>query len=117
MVRPVKNIVIVGGKSSVEDMIAQTERGTLVTRFWYIREVEPQSKVMTGMTRDGTFLIRNGELAGGVRNLRFNQSVVDLLRNVSCLSASVRASGEEAFDMVVPAMKVEDFRFTEVTRF
>jgi predicted Zn-dependent protease len=88
-----------------------------VTRFWYIREVEPQAKVMTGMTRDGTFLIRNGEIAGGLRNFRFNQSVVEMLRNVQGLTASERASGEEAFDMVVPAMKVGDFRFTEVTKF
>jgi predicted Zn-dependent protease len=72
---------------------------------------------MTGMTRDGTFLIRDGEIAGGVRNFRFNQSVVELLRNVDSLSASERTSGEEAFDMVVPGMKVHDFNFTEVTRF
>jgi predicted Zn-dependent protease len=101
----------------VDDLIRSTPHGILVTRLWYIREVEPYSKVMTGMTRDGTFLIRDGEIAGGLRNFRFNQSVVDLLQNVEGLSASVRASGEEAFDMVVPAMKVRDFRFTEVTKF
>ena len=106
-----------GGSATVDDMIKSTERGILVTRLWYIREVEPYRKVMTGMTRDGTFLIRDGEIAGGLRNFRFNQSVVDLLQNVEGLSASVRASGEEAFDMVVPAMKVGDFRFTEVTKF
>jgi len=111
------NIVIAGGKSSLEEVIASTPNGVLVTRLWYIREVEPHAKVMTGMTRDGTFLIRNGEVVSGVRNLRFNQSVVDLLRNVEVLSCSGRATGEEAFDMVVPAMKVNDFRFTEVTKF
>ncbi|HYP04839.1 MAG TPA: TldD/PmbA family protein [Bryobacteraceae bacterium] len=111
------NIVIAGGSSSLEDMIASTENGVLVTRFWYIREVEPYDKVMTGMTRDGTFLVRNGEIAGGLRNFRFNQSVVEMLRNVESLTASERASGEEAFDMVVPGMKVHDFQFTEVTRF
>jgi predicted Zn-dependent protease len=79
--------------------------------------VEPYQKVMTGMTRDGTFLIRDGEIASGVRNFRFNQGVVDMLCHVEALSASVRCSGEEAFDMVVPAMKVHDFRFTEVTKF
>jgi predicted Zn-dependent protease len=111
------NIVIAGGPSSVEALIASTERGILVTRLWYIREVEPYEKVMTGMTRDGTFLIENGKVAAGVRNFRFNQSVVELLNNVEGLSESVRASGEESFDMVVPAMKVRGFRFTEVTRF
>jgi len=111
------NIVIAGGKSSLDEMIAGTENGILVTRFWYIREVEPRAKVMTGMTRDGTFLVRNGEIAGGLRNFRFNQSVTEMLRNVECLAASERASGEEAFDMVVPAMKVHGFRFTEVTKF
>jgi predicted Zn-dependent protease len=111
------NIVIAGGKSSLEDLIASTEHGILVTRLWYIREVEPYAKVMTGMTRDGTFLIRNGEIGGGLRNFRFNQSVVEMLRNVEGLTASERAAGEEAFDMVVPAMKVRDFRFTEVTKF
>jgi predicted Zn-dependent protease len=111
------NIVIAGGSTSIDDMVRSTPNGILVTRLWYIREVEPYEKVMTGMTRDGTFLIRDGEIAGGVRNFRFNQSVVELLRNVDSLTASERASGEEAFDMVVPGMKVHDFNFTEVTRF
>jgi predicted Zn-dependent protease len=111
------NIVIAGGSTSLEEMIASTANGILVTRLWYIREVEPYEKVMTGMTRDGTFLIRNGEIAGGLRNFRFNQSVVELLSNVEALTASERATGEEAFDMVVPGMKVNGFNFTEVTRF
>jgi predicted Zn-dependent protease len=111
------NIVIAGGRTSLEEMISTAADAVLVTRLWYIREVEPYDKVMTGMTRDGTFLVRDGEIAGGLRNLRFNQSVVELLQNVEALTASERASGEEAFDMVVPGMKVADFRFTEVTRF
>ncbi|HYO81833.1 MAG TPA: TldD/PmbA family protein [Bryobacteraceae bacterium] len=111
------NIVFAGGTTSLEDMIRNTRRGILVTRFWYIREVEPYDKVMTGMTRDGTFLIENGEVAGGIRNLRFNQSVIDMLKNVEALSPAVRSSGEEAFDMVVPALKANGFRFTEVTRY
>ena len=111
------NIVVAGGSSTLDEMIASTQNGVLVTRLWYIREVEPYEKVMTGMTRDGTFLVRNGEIAGGLRNFRFNQSVVDMLRNVESLTASERTSGEEAFDMVVPGMKVHDFQFTEVTRF
>ena len=111
------NIVMAGGDATIDQMIASTKRGILVTRFWYIREVEPYEKLMTGMTRDGTFLIENGEIAGGLRNFRFNQSIIELLKNVEMMSPSVRASGEEAFDMVVPAMKVRDFHFTEVTRF
>jgi PmbA protein len=111
------NIVIAGGKQSLDDLVRSTANGILVTRLWYIREVEPYRKVMTGMTRDGTFLIRDGEVAAGLRNFRFNQSVVEMLQNVEALSAAVRATGEEAFDMVVPAMKVNGFRFTEVTKF
>ncbi len=111
------NIVIGGGATSVDDMIASTEHGVLVTRLWYIREVDPYEKIMTGMTRDGTFLIENGRLVCGLKNFRFNQGLIELLNNVEALSPSERASGEEIFDMVVPAMKVRDFHFTEVTRF
>jgi predicted Zn-dependent protease len=111
------NIVIAGGSASIEELIASTKKGILVTRLWYIREVEPYEKVMTGMTRDGTFLIEDGEVVAGIRNMRFNQSVVELLRNVEMLSTSARASGEEAFDMVVPAVKAHNFNFTEVTKF
>jgi PmbA protein len=102
---------------TVEQMIASTERGILVTRLWYIREVEPFEKILTGMTRDGTFLIENGRVHGGVRNFRFNESLIHMLSNVESMSIPVRSSGEESFDMVVPAMKVRDFNFTEVTKF
>ena len=114
------NIVVEGGNGtakSVDQMIAGTSRGILVTRLWYIREVDPYEKILTGMTRDGTFLIENGKLAGGVRNFRFNQSLIDLLQNVEELGVAVRASGEESFDMVVPPMKVNNFNFTELTKF
>ena len=111
------NIVIAGGETPVEEMIASTDRGILVTRLWYIREVDPYQKIMTGMTRDGTFLIEGGRVVRGLKNFRFNQNLIELLSNVEALSPAVRASGEETFDMVVPAMKVRDFNFTEVTRF
>ena len=111
------NIVIAGGDSSVEEMVASTERGILVTRLWYIREVDPYQKAFTGMTRDGTFLVEAGRIAAGLRNFRFNQSLMEMLSNVEALSQPVRASGEESPDMVVPAMKIRDFHFTEVTRF
>lgn len=111
------NIVIAGGETPVEEMIRSTERGILVTRLWYIREVDPYEKIFTGMTRDGTFLIERGEVAAGVRNFRFNVGLMEMLSKVEALSPSIRVSGEEAMDMVVPAMKVADFNFTEVTRF
>ncbi len=114
-----QNIVFATAASpqTVEQMIASTERGVLVTRLWYIREVEPFEKILTGMTRDGTFLIENGRVVGGVRNFRFNESLIHMLSHVDAMSVPVRASGEESFDMVVPAMKVKDFNFTEVTKF
>ena len=111
------NVVIAGGDTSVAEMIAATERGILVTRLWYIREVDPYEKIFTGMTRDGTFLVEDGRVTAGVRNFRFNQSLIEMLSSVEALSPSVRASGEESFDLVAPAMKVRDFHFTEVTRF
>jgi PmbA protein len=113
------NIVMAGDGSprSVEEMIASTERGVLVTRLWYIREVDPYEKILTGMTRDGTFLVEQGRLAGGVRNFRFNESLLSMLSKVEQMGTPVRASGEESFDMVVPAMKVREFNFTEVTKF
>ncbi len=111
------NLVFSGGKSSVDEMVRSTERGILVTRLWYIREVDPYEKVLTGMTRDGTFLVQDGRVTGGVRNFRFNQSLLEMLSNVEMMGVPVRAAGEESFDMVVPAMKVGNFNFSEVTKF
>jgi predicted Zn-dependent protease len=102
---------------TVEEMIASSERGILVTRLWYIREVDPYEKILTGMTRDGTFYIEDGKLRHGLLNFRFNESLLHMLSNVEEMGEPVRASGEESFDMVVPAMKVKDFNFTEVTKF
>ncbi|HZQ23967.1 MAG TPA: TldD/PmbA family protein [Terriglobales bacterium] len=102
---------------TLEQMIASTDRGVLVTRLWYIREVDPYEKILTGMTRDGTFYIEEGKVRHGVRNFRFNQSLIHLLSNVEEMGMPIRASGEESFDMVCPPMKVRDFNFTEVTKF
>ena len=102
---------------TLDQMIASTERGVLVTRLWYIREVDPYEKIVTGMTRDGTFLVENGKVQRGLRNFRFNQSLIHMLSGVEAMSVPVRSCGEESFDMVVPAMKVHDFNFTEVTKF
>ncbi len=114
-----QNIVFapVRDPQTVEQMIASTERGVLVTRLWYIREVDPYEKMLTGMTRDGTFYVENGRVQCGVRNFRLNESLIHMLSNVEAMSEPVRSSGEESFDMVVPAMKIKDFNFTEVTKF
>ena len=111
------NLVFGGGTTSLETMIATTERGILLTRLWYIREVDPYEKILTGMTRDGSFLVENGRISTGIRNFRFNQNILEMLSNVGQMSPAMRAAGEESFDMVVPAMKVRDFHFTEVTKF
>jgi len=113
------NIVVAGPQDpqTIDQMVASTERGILVTRLWYIREVDPYEKILTGMTRDGTFYVENGKIQGGVRNFRFNESLIHMLSNVEAMGTPVRASGEESFDMVVPAMKVKEFNFTEVTKF
>jgi predicted Zn-dependent protease len=111
------NLVFSGGKASLEEMIASTERGLLVTRLWYIREVDPYEKIMTGMTRDGLFLVEKGRVGSAVKNFRFNQSILEMLRNVEMMGPAVRATGEEAFEMLVPAMKIRDFHFSEVTKF
>jgi len=113
------NIVFGGAREpkTVEQMIGSTERGILVTRLWYIREVDPYEKILTGMTRDGTFFVQDGKIRHGVRNFRFNQSLIHMLSSVEEMGTPMRASGEESFDMVVPAMKVREFNFTEVTKF
>jgi len=113
------NIVFAAPNESrtVDEMIAATGQGILVTRLWYIREVDPYEKILTGMTRDGTFYVENGKIVYGIRNFRFNESLIHMLSNVEAMSTPVRASGEESFDMVVPAMQVRDFNFTEVTKF
>lgn len=111
------NIVMDGGKSSVENMVKSTSRGLLVTRLWYIREVDPYQKILTGMTRDGTFWIEDGEVKHAVRNLRFNQSLFDMLNAVETMGVPQRTAGEESFEMVVPAMKVNEFNFSSSTRY
>lgn len=106
-----------GEAKTVDEMISRTERGLLVTRLWYIREVDAFEKILTGMTRDGTFAVENGKVGKGIRNFRFNQSVIQMLKQVLDLGTPVRACGEEAFDMIAPPMRVEGFQFTETTRF
>ena len=111
------NVIFEGGSSSLEEMIQSTERGILVTRLWYIREVDPYRKLLTGMTRDGTFYVENGKVRYGLRNFRFNEGLVEMLNRVERIGPTGRASGEESFEMVVPALKVREFNFSSVTKF
>src|SRR5437879_11672538 len=101
----------------VRTMMTTTNSRDLVTRMWYNHEVEPYEKILTGMTRDGSFLVESGKISTGIRNFRFNQNILEMLSNVGQMSPAVRAAGEESFEMVVPAMKVRDFDFNEVTKF
>jgi predicted Zn-dependent protease len=108
-----------GGNSTIEQMIASTERGLLVTRFWYIRPVDPRTILYTGLTRDGTFLIENGRITSAVKNLRWNESPVFMLNNIEAMSAPIRVSGGESGEagapIVVPAIKARDFTFTSLS--
>jgi predicted Zn-dependent protease len=97
-------------------LLAQTRRGLLVSRFWYIRSVDYRKTIVTGMTRDGTFLIEDGKIAGGVRNLRFNQSILEALCRAEFSRERVRTGGY-SYSLVIPTAKIEGFRFTSVTAF
>ena len=100
-------LVMEGGTGTVDDLVAGTDRGLLLTRFWYIRTVNPQTVQLTGLTRDGVWLIEKGKVVGPVNNFRFNDSPVNLLKNMEAMSASVSTG-----DMVVPAIRSRDFNFT-----
>ena len=105
-----------GGSSSIDDMIKSTERGILVTRLWYLREVDPRTILYTGLTRDGTFLIENGKISKAVKNFRFNDSPLFLLNNIEMIGQPVRLAGTEAGGaVVVPAIKARDFNFTSLS--
>ena len=112
----VLNGVLDGGSRSTAELIANTKRGLLVTRFWYIRNVDYRKTIVTGMTRDGTFLIEEGKIAGGVRNLRFNQSILEALCRAEFSRERVRTGGY-SYSLVIPTAKIEGFRFTSVTAF
>lgn len=112
-----RNLVVTGGNTSLDEMIATSERAILLTRVWYVREVDPMPKIVTGMTRDGTFLVENGRITHGIKNFRFNQSLIDMLNQVLQLSPAERTAGEEGEPAVVPAMKVADFNFASGTTF
>ncbi len=103
-------VIIEGGDQSIADMIKSTERGVLVTRFWYIRAVDPQTLLYTGLTRDGTFYIEDGQIKFPVKNFRFNESPIIMLNNIEALGKLQRVGGN-----MIPAMKIRDFTFTSLS--
>ncbi|HEX9691941.1 MAG TPA: TldD/PmbA family protein [Gemmatimonadales bacterium] len=110
------SIKMMGGDTPVDEMIASTERGVLVTRLWYLREVDPRTILYTGLTRDGTFLIENGQVTRSLQNFRFNESPLFMLNNLEALGPAERLGGTEAGgDVVMPAIKVRDFNFTSLS--
>lgn len=110
------NLLMLGGTATTEELIRSTERGILVTRTWYIRSVDPQTLLFTGLTRDGTFFIENGRIAFAVKNLRFNESPVIMLNNVDELGAPVRVQNvETALSSVIPPMRIRDFTFSSLS--
>lgn len=104
------NLIMEGGSASLQDLIKSTKRGILVTRLWYIRGVDPQTLLYTGLTRDGTFYIENGEIRYPVKNFRFNESPIIMLNNLEELGQQVRIDGN-----LIPYMKVRDFTFTSLS--
>ena len=110
------NFIMAGTDKTTAELIANTKKGVLVTRTWYIRMVDPQSVALTGMTRDGTFYIENGKIKHPIKNFRFNESPVTLLNNIDEIGKSVVIGGDEGPDpMVIPSMKVRDFNFTSLS--
>jgi predicted Zn-dependent protease len=105
-----KYTVVEPGTKSLQTLISETDRGLLVTRLWYVRSVDWRTVLLTGMTRDGTFLIENGVVTRGVRNLRFNESIVTALRDCELADTQVR-TGSYNYSLVTPAVKFNHFRF------
>jgi predicted Zn-dependent protease len=110
---------MLGGTSSISDMIKSTERGILVTRFWYIRTVDPRTILNTGLTRDGTYLIENGKISHPVKNFRFNESPIFFLNNLEMLGPTMRINASEALgaggSTIMPAIKVREFTFSSLS--
>jgi predicted Zn-dependent protease len=115
----VASIRMSGGDASIDDLVRSTTRGLLVTRFWYLRPVDPRTILYTGLTRDGTFLIENGKVTKPVKNFRFNDSPIFMLNNLEAMGQPVRVSasegGEPGQAIMVPPIKVRDFNFTSLS--
>jgi len=110
------SIKLVGGTTSMDEMIKSTPRGVLVTRLWYLRQVDPRTILFTGLTRDGTFLIENGKISKAIKNFRFNESPLFLLANLDAIGPAVRIGGtEQGGPVVMPPIKARDFNFTSLS--
>lgn len=110
------NLIMVGGDKSTMDLVKSTRKGILVTRTWYIRLVDPQTMLLTGLTRDGTFYIENGEIKYPIKNFRFNESPAIMLNNIEEIGKPIRVGGDEsALVMMIPPMKIRDFTFTSLS--
>jgi predicted Zn-dependent protease len=109
-------VKMLGGTATTEQMIANTPRGLLITRLWYLRQVDPRTALFTGLTRDGVFLIEDGRITRAVKNFRFNESPLFMLNNIEALGPAVRLAGTEGGgDIVMPTVKARDFNFTSLS--
>ena len=110
------NLIMLGGDKSTMDLVKSTKKGVLVTRTWYIRMVDPQTVLLTGLTRDGTFYVENGEIKYPIKNFRFNESPVIMLNNVEEFGKPERVADDESpFVMMIPPMKLREFTFTSLS--
>lgn len=111
------NLIMAGANTTVDEMVRNTKRGVLVTRFWYIREVDPRTMLFTGLTRDGTFLVEDGKISKPVKNFRFNESPVALLSNIEAMGPAERTTGSEVDDwpICVPPLLVKNFNFASLS--
>jgi len=110
------NIIMEGGDATLEDLIKSTEKGILVSRLWYIRMVDPQSLLLTGLTRDGTFYIENGKIKFPIKNFRFNESPVIMLNNLEALGKQERSISVESYrSYLIPPMKIREFTFSSLS--
>lgn len=107
---PPFGFIMEGGNESLADLIKGTKKGILVTRFWYIRAVDPQTLLYTGLTRDGTFYIEDGKIKHPIKNFRFNESPVIMLNNVEAMGKPVRVNGS-----MIPPLKIRDFTFSSLS--
>jgi predicted Zn-dependent protease len=116
-VPPPSNLIVQGGSGTTEELVASTERGLLITSLWYIRSLDPRTLLYTGLTRDGVFWIENGRIAYPVRNFRWNDSPISVLKNVLAMSApvSVPPRPQSTVGMLVPALKLRRFGLSSIS--
>jgi predicted Zn-dependent protease len=106
------NVIMKGGSASIEELVRGTARGLLVSRSYYVRQVDPQTLLSTGLTRDGTFYIENGKIQHAVKNMRWNESPILMLSGVEALGIPERVIGEYGVPSLIPPMRLREFTFT-----